>query len=310
MRRVLIAGFASLLALALIAWRHRERPSSDKFRSTCPLAPRPRRPRQGGRSPSTSSSRTRGATRRSSRRDSSPGSTSRRCPVLLQRSGQSHRTPQLLLTTTLQTKIKLKKKAPVNPAKSKPGRYNFNFSYKAPAFTGNFPTFTGTLTGTIDKPNGAAKPRFPRSPGSLDHRGHRLAPRPVELFDRRAQELGRPSADGPLTRAEPADLPRSRRAAGVGRLVFWTRSGGHCPHRAAHKRRSEILRGRCRRRTWRSGNRWVIGSWWFQERSPSCIQVCFWGDSLRWTLSWADRCFMRNAVNVAGKTARFRAGGS
>ena len=37
-------------------------------------------------------------------------------------------TSQLLLTTTLATNIKLKKKAPANPAKAKPGRYHFNFA--------------------------------------------------------------------------------------------------------------------------------------------------------------------------------------
>ena len=69
-------------------------------------------------------------------------------------------TSQLLLTTTLETKVKLKKKAPLNPAKAKPGRYVFNFAY-------SFSAFTGTISGSIDKPNGAAKPRIPRSKGEF-----------------------------------------------------------------------------------------------------------------------------------------------
>jgi hypothetical protein len=76
-------------------------------------------------------------------------------------------TSQLLLTTTLATNVKLKKKAPVNPAKAKPGRYAFDFTYNLPAFTGNFPAFTGTISGTIDKVTGAPKPRIPRFQGSL-----------------------------------------------------------------------------------------------------------------------------------------------
>jgi hypothetical protein len=72
-------------------------------------------------------------------------------------------TSQLLLTTTLETKIKLRKTAPPNPAKAKPGRYAFNFTS---AFTGNFPAFTGTISGWIDKPTTAPRPRIPRSGGS------------------------------------------------------------------------------------------------------------------------------------------------
>ena len=105
-------------------------------------------------------------------------------------------TSQLLLTTTLATNIKLKKKAPANPAKAKPGRYHFNFAYNFPAFTGNFPTFTGTIGGSIDKSNGTDKPRIPRTTGNL-----------------RINDLDSPpdqwncSTDGPLVWAGPLPAP-------------------------------------------------------------------------------------------------------
>ena len=72
----------------------------------------------------------------------------------------SQYTSQLEFTTTLGTAVKLKKLPPPHGSKPKPGRYAFNFAY---GFTG----FTGTLSGTIDKPNGPEKPRAPRSQGTL-----------------------------------------------------------------------------------------------------------------------------------------------
>ena len=72
----------------------------------------------------------------------------------------SQGTSQLLLTTTLETKVKLGKAPPPHASKPKPGRYAFRFAY-------SFPTLAGTISGTIDKPNGGAKPRSPRSQGSL-----------------------------------------------------------------------------------------------------------------------------------------------
>jgi hypothetical protein len=67
-------------------------------------------------------------------------------------------TSRFALTMTLGTSIKLTK-AP-NPAgkKPKPNRYAFRFFY-------DFQTFTGTLRGTIDKPNHG--PRRLRSQGTL-----------------------------------------------------------------------------------------------------------------------------------------------
>jgi hypothetical protein len=67
-------------------------------------------------------------------------------------------TTQLLLTTTLATRIKLKKAPQPAGKKPKPNRFAFRFAY-------SFETFTGTLTGTIDKPNHG--PRRLRSQGSL-----------------------------------------------------------------------------------------------------------------------------------------------
>jgi hypothetical protein len=67
-------------------------------------------------------------------------------------------TTTFLLTSTMQVAVKLTK-AP-QPAGKKPKirRYAFRFSY-------SFPTFTGTLGATIDKPNHG--PRRLRSQGSL-----------------------------------------------------------------------------------------------------------------------------------------------
>jgi hypothetical protein len=68
-------------------------------------------------------------------------------------------TSRLLLTTTLQTNIKLTKAPPPSGKKPKPRRFAFRFAY-------SFQTFTGTLNGTIDKPNHG--PRRLRSQGSLN----------------------------------------------------------------------------------------------------------------------------------------------
>ena len=66
-------------------------------------------------------------------------------------------TNKLFLTQTFDTAIKV---SPVPHPHPKPGRYAFRFAY-------SFPTFTGTLTGTIYKVNGAPKPRLPRAHGIL-----------------------------------------------------------------------------------------------------------------------------------------------
>jgi hypothetical protein len=69
-------------------------------------------------------------------------------------------TSQLLLTSTFDVSVKLTKAPPPHTNNPKPGRYAFRFTY-------SFSGFAGTLTGTIDKPNTGAKPRAPRSQGSL-----------------------------------------------------------------------------------------------------------------------------------------------
>ncbi len=66
---------------------------------------------------------------------------------------------KLLYTATFETKIKLKKVPKPHP---KPGAYAFRF---APY---SFPTFDGTIEGTIDKSNDAPKPRPLRSQGHLN----------------------------------------------------------------------------------------------------------------------------------------------
>lgn len=67
-------------------------------------------------------------------------------------------TTQLPLTTTLQTSVKLTKAPNPSGKKPKPNRFAFRFSYV-------FPSFTGTVRGTIDKPNHG--PRRLRSQGTL-----------------------------------------------------------------------------------------------------------------------------------------------
>jgi hypothetical protein len=67
-------------------------------------------------------------------------------------------TTRLLLTTTMQTAVKVTKAAQPAGKRPKPNRYAFRFSY-------TFPTFTGTLRGTIDKANHG--PRRLRSQGTL-----------------------------------------------------------------------------------------------------------------------------------------------
>jgi hypothetical protein len=67
-------------------------------------------------------------------------------------------TTVLLLTTTMQTAVKVIKAPQPAGKKPKPNRYAFRFSY-------SFPTFTGSLRGTIDKANHG--PRRLRSQGTL-----------------------------------------------------------------------------------------------------------------------------------------------
>jgi hypothetical protein len=67
-------------------------------------------------------------------------------------------TSQLLLTTTLQTSIKLTKAPNPSGKKPKPGRFAFRFAY-------SFSGFSGTLRGTIDRANHG--PRRLRSQGTL-----------------------------------------------------------------------------------------------------------------------------------------------
>jgi hypothetical protein len=67
-------------------------------------------------------------------------------------------TSRLELTTTLNTSIKLTKAPQPSGKKPKARRFAFRFSY-------SFQTFTGTLRGTIDKPNHG--PRRLRSQGTL-----------------------------------------------------------------------------------------------------------------------------------------------
>lgn len=65
---------------------------------------------------------------------------------------------EFLLTTTLETKIQVEK-VPIPPGRHpKPGKYAFRFAY-------GFPAFTGTINGTIKKVTLAPKPRTPTAQG-------------------------------------------------------------------------------------------------------------------------------------------------
>jgi hypothetical protein len=66
----------------------------------------------------------------------------------------------LFFNMTLNTNVKLTKVPPPGGKKPKPGRYAFRFFH-------SFPTFSGTLRSTIDKPNRPGK-RPLRSQGSLN----------------------------------------------------------------------------------------------------------------------------------------------
>ena len=77
---------------------------------------------------------------------------------LLCMNGAGTGTTQLLLNTALQPSIKLTKAPNPSGKNPKPNRFAFRFAY---AFAG----FTGTLRGTIDKPNHG--PRRLRSQGAL-----------------------------------------------------------------------------------------------------------------------------------------------
>jgi hypothetical protein len=69
-------------------------------------------------------------------------------------------TSQLLYTRSLDVAVRVTKAPQPAGKKPKPGRYAFRFGY---AFT----DFSGTVRGTIDKSNRAKKPRSPRSQGTL-----------------------------------------------------------------------------------------------------------------------------------------------
>ena len=78
-------------------------------------------------------------------------------------------TYQARRTMSLDVRVKLTNAPPPTGNKPKPGRYAFSFFYSFPDF------LTGTLSGTIDKPNRGPRPRLPRSQGSLtidDVQGH------------------------------------------------------------------------------------------------------------------------------------------
>ena len=82
---------------------------------------------------------------------------------------------QVLLTMSLDVRVKLTNAPPPNGNRPKPGRYAFSFFYSLQGPSGFGSPDIGTLLGTIDKPNRGPRPRLPRSQGSLtidDVQGH------------------------------------------------------------------------------------------------------------------------------------------
>jgi len=79
----------------------------------------------------------------------------------------SNPSSQFFLTATFDSTIKLKKAPPPHANKPKPGRYAFRFFHSFSVVTGGSAAFTGTISGTIDKPNGRSGPTPPRAHGEL-----------------------------------------------------------------------------------------------------------------------------------------------
>jgi hypothetical protein len=74
--------------------------------------------------------------------------------------GSGEGTSQLLFDSTMDVSVKLTKAPPPHTSKPKPSRYAFRFAY-------SFSAFSGGVRGTIDKPNRGPRPRLPRSQGAL-----------------------------------------------------------------------------------------------------------------------------------------------
>jgi hypothetical protein len=158
MRRALTTGLISLFALAVMAPAAqgvtRIRQVQVEINSSAHLPPTP---------PGTLTLRFVFKNKRGTKHKFTPRQLIRidfsKVPLLCANT-PSEGTSQLLLTSTLDVRVKLIKAPPPATNKPKRGRYAFRFAY-------SFPAFSGTLRGTIDKPNHGPRPRVPRSQGSL-----------------------------------------------------------------------------------------------------------------------------------------------
>lgn len=159
MRRVLITGLISLLALALITPVARGATLTRQVRVEI------------GSSPGTTPATPPGTLALRFVFRNKPQTKNKFTPRQLTRidfstvplscsNNPGEATSRLPLTWTLDVAVKLTKAPPPSGRKPKPRRFAFRFSY-------NFTDFRGTVGGTIDKPNRGPRPRAPRSQGTL-----------------------------------------------------------------------------------------------------------------------------------------------
>lgn len=162
MRRLLIAIFASLLGVALIApgARAATQVRQAQYEWPVPTTGVPNTPSPGAITLDFIFKNT-----RTHKKKFTPRQLTRIAFSKLYLTCTDHMTftRQLFLTETFETKIELTKVPPPKTDKPKPNRYAFRFAY-------SFPNFTGMIEGTIDKvndPRNNPEPTPPRAHGHL-----------------------------------------------------------------------------------------------------------------------------------------------
>jgi hypothetical protein len=158
MRRALLIGIASLLAVALIAPAAQAATQIRQVQAPMPAMVFPLQPTPPPGTltldfvfKNTRSNKKRFTPRQLIKIDLS------KVPLTCE-NGHTESYSQLSLTETFETKIEVTKIPSLHP---KPGRYAFRFAH-------SFPTFNGTISGTISKTTGAPKPRPVTSHGHLN----------------------------------------------------------------------------------------------------------------------------------------------
>ena len=157
MKRLLITAFASLLAVALMAPATQAASQVRQIQVDL-LVPVPGNP-TNTKSAGTLTLDVVFKNKKGNKKKYTPRQLTRVDLSKLELTCTDHMTftNQFHLTQTFQTQVKFKKIPHPHP---KPDRYAFSFAY-------SFPTFTGSITGTIDKVTNAPKPRAPRAHGDL-----------------------------------------------------------------------------------------------------------------------------------------------